>query len=262
MTSNVMVDEYLSYLQFEQTLQEGLILEKVNIQDSKKYFHKMLDYSKKALKKFNIRPTKFINIGKIIAKDIERGYKNKIPPEKLTKGFIKRFISELKKEADTATLGEKVLFSIAVFLLLFVLNSIILNVGASLLTKFGLDFSTAVFLMIPVVGPLFEEAVKNVFIQLKMPWLGTGVVFGIEAAMYLYRLWKSGTLAITHVIARIMALIFHFYTTAVQKKYIEKHPDKEFAAYLVGFVIHFAWNLIPAISGIVSGTSLTQAGFT
>ena len=81
-----------------------------------------------------------------------------------------------------------------------------------------------------------------------MPWIGTGVTFGLEFIHYLGQaLFGGASVVIKYAIARLSPLLMHFATTYVQKKIIEKGEEKgedaRFKAWVVGVGIHSLYNL-------------------
>ena len=105
-----------------------------------------------------------------------------------------------------------------------------------------------------VVAPMTEEALKNYFIQMKMPWMGVSIVIGLEADMYLTNMIRKGYNIPMAVLARVVALAIHFSTTFIQKKIIESGEDKygdsdrAFIAWMVGVAIHASWNTFVTLS--------------
>lgn len=260
----VIVEDYLQYLEFKElydkTIYEMQFITEGDDRKNFQIFQKIVDYSKKGLKSLNFDPSFIKQFSTKMTKNIESSFNRGIPAEKAANQMLKDFFTQIKNKVMAMSVGEKVVLGIVVFTIILILNTFILQAGVSMLMKFGLAAEQAVGLMIPIVGPLFEEAAKNLFIQWKMPWLGTGVTFGAEVLLYLYKFWKNGKLALNIVIGRLIGLAMHFFTTKVQKGYMEEHPDKAFTAYLIGFMVHFAWNAMPAAVLIAGGASLQDAG--
>ncbi len=261
---SVIIEDYLNYLEFkylyEKTIYEIQLLTEADEKTQVRTFQKMVEYSKKGLSRYNIN-TSFINrFSNKIKKTIEVSYKNGVSSEKAANGLITDFMKEIKSIVGNMSLPKKIMLGVIVFIIVVLLNTLFMQMGVTLLAKYGLSLDTTIALMVPIAGPLFEEAAKNFFIQIKMPWVGTGVVFGMEAMMYLYRFWKMGKLSLQNVISRVIALGFHFLTTLLQKKYIDKHPDKVFTAYLIGFMCHFVWNCVPAAAILFGGVGIEDMG--
>ena len=258
------INDYLQYLEFKElydkTIYEMQFLTEAEDKKKIKIFKKMTSYAEKGLATYKINTSFVTNFSKKFKNTIEDSYNKGIPAEKASKGLINELFNKLKTKILNMNLSQKILTAIVVFIIIILLNSFIMNVGASLLVTFGLSIDNAVAIFLPIVGPLFEEAAKNFFIQTKMPWLGTGVVFGLEAFLYLYNFWKLGKIGLKAIIGRAVALFFHFFTTKVQKGYMEKHPDKAFTAYLIGFIIHFVWNAMPTAAIILGGHSISATG--
>ena len=148
------------------------------------------------------------------------------------------------------------LISLGAFIVIIIAGSIIqgLTVGGFILAG-----ATPMMFMVfnaVVVAPMLEEAVKNWFIQKNMPWVGTGVVFGIELVMYVFSIMAAGGSLPAALVARLAGLLMHFGTTAIQKYMMDKDKDKGYdvmpgqqkqtvlLAWSTGVLIHATWNAL------------------
>jgi len=252
----ILINNYLGFLQsIEQSYvitETDYLIEIISKEKLTNLTKKQLEFVEKTFAKYKI------NISSLKSKAKQQAYKlkaefdkGKTPEEvsnKLVLHVSKEVKNVLKKSKDKIkeiSTTKKILISIIAFLIMVYVNTII----SQLLLLVISNPSTIISIIVLVVAPMIEEASKNFFIKKDMPWIGTSVVFGLEAVHYIAQLIFSGGAAIARMaVIRLVALLMHFSTTYVQKKIIEKgeaeEKDRAFIAWTIGVGIHVSWNAL------------------
>ena len=257
MDKDLIIREYLAYLQGPLVITESDILflqESAVVSRMVKSINTNIEKTiTKVLRRYNIAVEAIKKDAKKYPSKVKALYDRNVPPEKasvqISKMISKDIANYLKKASNNTSdlfLDEKILLSILIFILLLFFNTFMINTIALIID----DPEIAMAIGAIVVGPLTEEAIKNYFIQEGMPWMGTGIVFGLELLHYVLRFIYSGMKIGKFVLIRLASLLLHFTTTFVQKKIIESadedDPDQQlkraWIAYAVGVGIHALWN--------------------
>jgi len=250
----ILINNYLGFLQsIERShviTETDYLIEIISKEKLTNLTKKQLEFIEKTLVKFKI------NISSLKSKAKQQAYKLKAEfdkgktPEEVSDKMMQHVSKEvkyaLKKSKDKIkelSTTKKIVFGIIAFLIIFYVNTII----SQLLLLVVSNPTTVVSIIALVVAPLVEETAKSFFIKKDMPWIGTSVVFGLEAIHYIAQLIFSGGAAIAKMaVVRLAALLMHFSTTYIQKKIIEKgeaeDKDRAFIAWTVGVGIHISWN--------------------
>jgi hypothetical protein len=236
-----------------------LLMEKVDYEKSSKFVKDKMKHIETTLKKHGVSVSNLKAHAKGFAGKLETYHKKGLTPDQASKKMVgdlfkvaKDEIVKVKKKFDVAAMAQegakKVLISIAFYIIIVVVNTAIFIAMAKMgVNPFMLMPITAI-----VVAPMVEEAAKNYFIQKNMPWVGTGVVFGIEAVTYVFAMMSAGLSVPAAIITRVIALLMHFGTTAVQKAIMKQKdnmtPEEEskymWAAWVAGVMIHASWNAL------------------
>ena len=180
----------------------------------------------------------------IIKAHEKRGTDPKIAARSLVKAMaidLKDTVKEVYEDFDDFTLGEKVLMGILVFIGILYINTML----GSIFFIITQDPKIAGALTAIFVAPIVEEAAKKYFAEWGMPWIGTGIVFGLEFAMYVVQMALAGITLGKVIILRVVGLIMHFTTQAIQVK--GKEEDWVKTAYVVSVLIHATFNLVGTI---------------
>lgn len=255
------IDQYLYLVQeIEQTkclLEVEVMLNEISLDDVKKYVSNM-KIVENILNKYNVSVTELKRFGKTLSNKVTSLYKKGIPVEEasheITKDMTNFTMKKIKKliyRYEEMELSEKILLSIA----LFVVVGTIHGIAADLIYAITKDANAAHYITAIVVAPMTEEGIKNYFIEKGMPWVGTGVVFGLELLAYVFMMIRSGIEIGKALIARLIGLLIHFTTTFIQKKIIDTaevgneddHEQKRLIAYVTGVCIHAAWNTFATV---------------
>jgi hypothetical protein len=219
-----------------------------------------LKHIETTLTQHGVSVNKLKSAGKGIKNKLLKYHKQGLKPDQAGKEIMKDLLKAGKSEfmkvkkkfdlkAEAAEGIKKVLISIAFYILIVLVNTVI----ALALSASGMFIFNPMMLMMiigVVVAPLVEESVKNYFIQKDMPWIGTGVVFGIEAITYVFMLMNAGFALPGAILVRVITLLMHFSTTAVQKVIMSKAktPEEEvsyaWAGWVAGVMIHATWNTL------------------
>lgn len=275
--ANAMVDGYLFYLnEFENIdyLQEGVFdnikgkiisnLDKLNSNTKsniktmegtlKKYGLNVAEMKRDINKKF----LKYKN-----DKDLKR-IQNKESLKKTMgdiRAYYKTKIEEIKEEKE---LSEKILMSLRILMQVLILSisiSIIIGTILSYMTAAILSQSIGVlvgeFFSGVIVAPLVEELGKKVAINLKIPWLYTGIFSAVEFFMYVVWMLFMGMSLPLIVLKRSFAVLLHFSTTYIQKKISESddinmnNKEKQKLGYRVAVGVHALFNAVAMIIELV-----------
>jgi hypothetical protein len=253
-----LLESYLSYVQtYEQTIviseyqmQEYLL----EMKDLSKKTEEFMKWGEKKLKDvYNISVDPIRKLGKKQGELLRKEFDKGTTPEQLGKKIassVKNFIIEQGKKAvksfKETEFKKKILVGILVLCIIFYTNSLLVYLLSLVLSPSMVTPIVAI-----VLAPLVEEAAKTFFIKKDMPWVGTLVVFGLEAVQYIFMLILSGATITGTLILRLATILMHFSTTYVQKKIIDKHEigDKkaEYIAWATGVGIHAAWNAVAIV---------------
>ncbi len=246
------VDQYLNYIDESYIITE---FERMELLSEKLSFDKIISTTKTKLLKVEQIVGKHTDVSKIksAAKSVVGKYKSKvmklhkqgINPEKagleLSKEIgrdIKKIILKTKDDFLELGTGKKIAIALGMFVVLIFLNTLILAVIFSIIR----EPKVVTYISCVIVAPLTEELLKQYFIQKGMPWVGTGVIFGIEAVIYVAKMMMIGMNIPKAIIMRIAGLLMHFTTTAIQKTFYEE--DEALAGWIIAVFIHASWNAI------------------
>lgn len=254
MKNNIIIDSYIEYLWMEDRLnyiQEELLTE-AELNKLVLGVKSKLNFIESELKKYKIIPNEIKLLAKQEGKKIRSLFEQGKTPEEASKIIVNKSMKKLKgilmKAKSTfvsMSLSEKVGMSLLLFVAIVYINTI-LGVGLSIL----LDPAIAMKITLVIVAPTVEEIAKNYAIQLGMPWVATGVIFGLEMLSYVFILVNQGASIAKALIARLAVLIGHFATTFIQKKIIDTTKDEDdknkklFIAFLAGFTVHAIFNIV------------------
>jgi hypothetical protein len=260
MIQTYLIEDYLNYIHMEEqynlTEQETeMLIEMISKDDVAKFVKKQLKFIEGVLKTFKVN-IKYIKdaASKNVVK-LERAFQDGKTPEQIssimvTDGYnaLKKETSKIKDKFKEIPTDKKLWIALLSFIVIvYVATLISVALSSVIANPVVVTYITSI-----IVAPMIEEAAKNYFIARGMPWVGTGVVFGLELIQYMLGVLFSGTKVIIKFLAlRIVALLMHFSTTYVQKKIIEKGEesgkDAAFKAWIVGVGIHMLWNLFATI---------------
>jgi hypothetical protein len=248
---STIVNEYLNLLQLSEN---EIIIESINV-------HKILDWTKEKLhfietelRKYHIDVNGLKNFGKILAKKFNELYEKGKSPEEasnILKSLIVNKVKDELKKVSRMGVAKGILVSIAVFILLIIVNTQMFVMCTLILGPYiGLAI-TAI-----IIGPITEETVKKYFIEQKRPYLGTGIVFGLEFLNYVVGMLLTGKISlISAILTRIPAYIMHFLSTYIQKK-IGETGDSQFPsdiehrkkiAWATAVIFHSLFNTVAVI---------------
>lgn len=250
----------------EEIIKEAeLILEKVDPMKAGGIVKSRLKIAEKAVKEYGIAPEKLKMAGKNAVKKFrgyyDKGLKPKEASKQITTEILKVAQNHIQKAISKSSIGKKaqdsevkILIAIAAFIVILIMQGAITGLMALAGMPFGMG-SVATVLLVIVIGPMIEEAVKTWFIEKNMPWTGTAVTFGIEAILYINSMMMMGASLPAALIARAVALLMHFATTAMQKVIIDKAPTSKpeeranylFLGWCAGVLIHASWNALSLI---------------
>lgn len=261
MDQTLLLDNYLVDLQFPGfNLTESEIehlCESVTPDKLKKVNNFVTGKMETILKQHKVPVAKIKAQALLMKKDIVNSYKRGDSSEKVSKiiskkaiGLAKRAVDKAQRSFDEMEFGEKVLIGIIGFVVILIVNSIIGSVIMSLGSLGAIEAGKVTAI---IVAPIVEEAAKAYFISQGMPWVGTGIVFGIEMGLYVLQLLAAGGKLVKVLILRITSLLMHFTTTYVQKTIVDKAKEGEedkaaFIAWVTGVGIHMAWNIFATVA--------------
>lgn len=260
--NEILLDSYLEFLTYsrenfilteaeEQQLLEGITRDKL-----KTFSQKNMKIIEKALHGAKANINGLRQNAKRYAKTLEKDFKSGMTQEEASKRMVKDGVVVITKEIKAMkekaigewTTEKKIWVAILMFVLIFYVNTILML----LLTHMLKNPQLAMHITTIIIGPMVEESVKAYFIEKGMPWVGTGVVFGIELVYYLCGMMFGGIKVISKfLLLRLGTLLMHFTTTYVQKKIIESgeaaEKDRRFIAWTVGVGIHVLWNIMSIV---------------
>lgn len=255
--NDILIEYYNRDLnRIENIISEGFIQNKlVVLVDS---YKKNINTTNKFLIDQGINLSRVKSKSSILAKSVKSSIKNREKPEviqlKLSKGaakIIREEVTYFKQTFDEKSLNEKITSSIAIFVTVVIINTVLGLIGY-------IFFGPAVgnILLALIIAPIVEESAKKISVVEKYPWIYTGIFAGLELLQYVIKLVLAGGMFGPVLIIRLSALMMHFCTTYVQKYFKEK-GDTETAAgidnnwqnigYCLAIGIHFTWNLLGLI---------------
>ncbi len=275
---NINIDEFLNYVQIDNLKESEIINEAiVNFDKLQASSEKNLKTIKKFLIDHGVSLSYIKSNAKISSKIIKKGFDKGTNPEVLSKQIqnkvvtpmlkkvvkgskIKEKIAEAEAETEVNTgdelsVGEKILKSILIFVIIFFMNSIILNVVALIFGTAGVTLTIggiplAVVLFSIIAAPIIEETAKKYAIDSKYPFIYTGIFAGLELVQYVLIAVFNPAISIgKFIIIRVMTLLMHFSTTLVMKYFKERgeETDNEKMAkigFIIAISIHVTWNTI------------------
>jgi len=256
-----MIDNYLLFIQefdYDNFLEENeILLEKIDLTKLKSSFKKHLDIGEKILKKHKIPVNELKKTGKKIAKDIVAGYKKNIAPDKVAKKIQSEIVKKVRKVApkESLSLPKKVVIAlIAIMVVIMVQISLMATIAMVFGGILGMSPVIAGSISAIILAPVTEEALKAYFIEMKMPWVGTGLFAGQEALLYIFTMVMAGMSFPMALLIRGLAVAMHFLTTYIQTKIRTKFPMEEqkekgkFLGFLAGVGLHATWNAIAVLT--------------
>ena len=262
---NLPTKDYLNYLyvmeNFQrdmQQLNEMTILQEIT-QGKINTTINRFTLGEKILKKYGVTKDMIKKISSKYQKIVKKLYDDQKDPGDASKEFIKlvkKDVMSLYKIAkinfDKTSITKKILISLFAFIVILFINTISMGI----IVGFGIPIAKAFAIIVVICGPAIEEAAKTYFINKSMPWVGTGVVFGMEFVIYAYKLLSIGMSLPAVLVGRIITLTMHFVTTYIQKQIIKdpentdlSNKQRSFMAWIAGFIVHSTWNFI-AISNM------------
>ena len=86
-----------------------------------------------------------------------------------------------------------------------------------------------------------------------IPWLGTAIFAGFEGIQYVAMMVMGGMTVVKAVLLRLLPIMLHFSTTAIQKKIQETgKPGEEDKKLLIGYAagvgVHALWNIMAVMT--------------
>jgi hypothetical protein len=249
----------------EELLREAEYLaEGFNLEKATEFVKGKQKHIEKTLKEYGVSVDKLKSAGSVIGKKLKGYHEKGMKPQEASKMIVKDMVTagtgammKVKKKFDLAAAAaegaKKVLISLLFYVMIVLASSIIATIlqMTGVFAIFGPAMS--IMIMVIVVAPMVEEGAKNYFIQKGMPWIGTGVVFGIEAIQYIVSLMAVGMSLPSAIILRASSLLMHFSTTMIQKYIMSKAttPEEEQAAawagWVAGVMIHSTWNTLAIV---------------
>jgi len=263
--NQILIDNYLGFLhsieRSHMITEQDYMIEMITKEKLVNLTRKQLKYIERALSKLKINAASIKSKAKDFGIKLEKDYKKGLTYEQASKKLTTTAVTivgnslyQVKDKVLEMPMGEKILVSIASLLVVIFVSAAMGGVATVTLGPKVASFVTTV-----VVAPMIEEAAKNYFVQQKMPWVGTGVIFGIEAVSYIITLFMQGFTNISKtLLLRLITLLMHFATTYIQKQIIEKgeSENKEFIAWTVGVGIHASWNILAILLDVKIGAWL------
>lgn len=252
------IEGYLEFLEFSRNnfilteAEEQELLEFITMDKLKAFSQDKMKIIEKVLIKFKVNVSSIRSTAKSQAAQLKKEFDAGKSPEEISKQVSKQVgkaaaveMKNLRKKAWDASIGQKIWFCVAMFFIIFYFNTLIGMLLASVLSN-PVVINNIVAI---VIGPMVEEAVKTYFIEQGIPWMGTGIVFGLELVHYVTNVMFGGiTVVSKYLLARLTSLLMHFGTTWIQKKIIEsgeaKGEDRRFIAWVVAVGVHASWNAL------------------
>lgn len=255
-SNNILLNEYLNYIQINESeifLNEA-ILNEMSLSNLTKSFHNNFSLIQKTLSKYKIDTSKLKLIGKNISKQIRSLYENNVSIEDAGKEISKSVFNEIKIFLDSnpvIKIGGKISIGIIVYILLIIFHIALQPILLSFISP-----KMTINLLAIIIAPITEETVKSCFVHMNMPWIGTGVMYGIDFFRYLKRFpWMTNgpKSIIIFIIMRSIILVMHFTTTAIQKFLInnkeldESKAKRTLIAWSAGVMIHSIFNTLTLV---------------
>lgn len=127
--------------------------------------------------------------------------------------------------------------SILLLLVVLIINTFFMTIAFQL---FG--FSLGMIILAVLIAPITEEVSK--YISIKRNHSGAFFIIfnAFEITTYVSQMLMLGVSAPVAIAVRLVAAFMHFFTTSIQRHYIDKKQDK-IGVYLAIF-IHGLWNLM------------------
>jgi hypothetical protein len=183
--------------------------------------------------------------GKIKAHQ-KRGTAPSVASKDISKELVKdagNTIKSVVKSYSIMSMPEKILIAILAFLVVLYVNTLIITLVAII----SQSPDVAVMVGLVIVAPLVEEAAKKYFAANDMPWVGTGIVFGLELVMDVVKMLMMGIGLGKALLLRAIGLLMHFTTQAIQVKGAEE--DWAGTAYTISVLIHATFNFLALAFG-------------
>lgn len=196
----------------------------INVSDVKEFAN---SYGSKAKNLFDSGKT-IEEATKIIVSDMEPIIKDKV-------GKLKTLY----------TFTRKVLIGLVVLMIVFMLNSILIG-----MLMFSLGETTGIMVGTIMFAPIIEETSKCFFVNEKMGWLGTTIVYGAEFMLYAVDLITAGGSIPMIMLVRSAGLLLHYTTTYIQT-YVRKYnsPEMTLNGWIVAVMVHSMYNLLAILNG-------------
>ena len=253
-------------LEFRFLMESEQIIQEMSLSDLKNSYKKIMPKIEEILQKHDIDVDSIKKEASKYTGKLKKMYDDGISSEDASKKLVSDTKDFLVKKLHPVILKYKedkakhiflaIIISISVFMCCVFLESITIKLVGDIVT-------------IIVFAPMIEEAAKNYFIKTKIPWLGTGITFGIELINYVLSLMMLGATLPQALLLRIPGLMMHFVTTFIQKKIMDKKENEEdeetvkknhdFKAWVIGVSLHSAWNLLGVIYNLEILRFVTRA---
>lgn len=246
MAINNSLEIYLETIQLYPLSEYKILHEDIKIEKLSKVTLDKMNIIKKELNKYNVNIKDLESFGKNLYNKIKKSYDTNADPKLVGKIFqneIKNKVHSLiKKITENHDLTKSMKLGIIGFMAIFIINSFI---SIPIMGMLGSVMGMRVICVF--VAPIVEESLKTYFIKKKIPYIGTGVTFGIEFLMYAIPLIMGGMGVASVLIIRSSVLLMHFFTTFLQKNLRDKSTEnvnkqRNFFAWLVSVLFHGLWN--------------------
>jgi len=226
---------------------------KKSTQEYKKYMTSRFSILKKVNVDINSLRKEAVGIGKSLKNELESSYKKGEDPKKVAEklknkitGKVNNYVkSHLPEMEDDLTGGEKIGIGIALIIGTVMINTIFFTALSILFTPIiGLSL-TAIF-----VAPVIEEGAKSIALQQGITYgkQWTFVFASAELVNYMINGAMAGMALVPLLIGRLIAVLFHLATVSVQAEFVKK--DKTFVGYVVGVLMHMAWNTMAVLGSM------------
>jgi len=269
---NETVSNYLDIMQ----LHEDIIINESIFSDMKRVSNKVsnatysnlkrvyannISVMKRILSDNNIPVSKIENEGKEIALSIRSKVSNSIKTGTDIQNQISESVSEKVISFVTNMVGEfggdtVINKSIIILIIVILINSFTFTLCAALTPITPI----APFIVPICIAPITEEIAKQISIRGDYPWLYTTIFAGTEFAIYIPKLLAYGMSLPAAILTRLVALAFHFATTAIQKTFYDRgiqsgsETEKETGLF-VGMTLHCIWNSVASYPYILKALS-------
>jgi len=222
------------------------IIKEINVKKAITEYKQYNNLIKSYLKKNNININRISlqakKIGKTISIDLKKAYKQKIPPSKFSENIKNKIFKNLDDAVGESfnTFADTFGASIAVFVLIFYLNTLAFVV-ITILTK---NPPLATYIAVLLIGPIIEEYAKHWFLESNIK-AGLTYTFIFASAEFFYYIMNwviHGNLTVCLLIARIIWVILHMGLAKIQTEFIK--IDHSFLGYVVAVLLHMSFNTI------------------